>query len=195
MDVAHVVMIVCVLVFTATAAICDIRTKRLPNALTVPAFVAALVFALVSGAVDSGIAGAGNQFLWALAGFGTGFGFLFVLWLIGGGGGGDVKFMGALGAWLGAWLTLQVLLISTVIVACGALFVLAWEFCRLGVSGAQRRYLSPSGRQQALAKAQKEHKDQARQKVAVGRRLMPFGVPVALATWMVLVFTELLPRQ
>ena len=104
MDWTTTVFLVCVAAFTALAAGFDLRTKKLPNRLTVPALVAAFVF---HGATS----GSSGQ-LTALAGFATGFGILLVLWIVGGGGGGDVKLMGALGAWLGPQGTLAVFLIS-----------------------------------------------------------------------------------
>jgi len=76
----------------------DYRTHRVPNLLN--ALLAA-----------SGIAAQGFIWGWsgvgqALAGMGVGFGLLFGLWLVRGMGAGDVKFMAAIGAWLGPELTL-----------------------------------------------------------------------------------------
>jgi prepilin peptidase CpaA len=105
----------CVLVFTITALIWDARTRKIPNVLTVPAFCLGLLFHLVNGFWLAGFTGALAGVLFALKGFALGFGLLLILWFIGGGGGGDVKFMGALGCWLGAWTTLQVLVVSSVL--------------------------------------------------------------------------------
>ena len=169
----------CVVVFTAVAAVCDLRTKRLPNILTVTALGCALLFHLVAGALEGGWAGMGRHLLLSLGGFCTGFGILLVLWLIGSGGGGDVKFMAALGAWLGAWLTLEVFLVSAMLVAGGSILVLAWEFCRLGMRRSRERYFEQGGR---TGDGKKVSETQRR----VHRRLMPFGVPAAIATWLVL---------
>ncbi len=110
---------------TATALATDLRWRRIPNKLTVPAFVAALVFYT---------AAYGQPGLWfALAGFLLGFGMLLVLWLLGGGGGGDVKLMGALGAWLGWRQTLYVLIASTVLVAVGAVVFMFIEWLARGL--------------------------------------------------------------
>lgn len=182
METGRIILLVCIVVFTALAAVCDVRTKKLPNALTVPAFVAAIIFHLCYGLVTAGFGGAGHQLLFALGGFATGFGILLVLWLIGSGGGGDVKFMGALGAWLGPVLTVEVFLVSAAIVVLGAMGVLVWEFCRLGIRRSRERYLESRG----PGAGSPERRTR--------RRLMPFGVPAALATWLVLVVTEVVGR-
>ncbi len=177
----RVILVICVVAFTAIAAVCDWRTKKLPNKLTVPALGAALLFHLIYGAVQGGAVGAGQQLLFALAGFGTGFGILFVLWIIGGGGGGDVKFMGALGAWLGAALTFQVFLVSAALIAVGSIAVFAWGFIDKGLIQTRSRYLEPGREARSEAEQQRQR---------VRRRLLPFGVPAALATWLVLFFSE-----
>ncbi|MEO8493452.1 MAG: A24 family peptidase [Planctomycetota bacterium] len=177
----RIILVVCVVAFTALAAVTDWRFKKLPNKLTVSAFVAALLFHLIYGFASNGALGAGQQLLFALAGFGTGFGILFVLWLIGGGGGGDVKFMGALGAWLGAVLTFQVFIVSAILIAFGGILVFAWGFIDKGMMRTRERYLEKN-------EEPRNENDQQRQRVR--RRLMPFGVPAALATWVVLFFSE-----
>ena len=183
METGRVVFIVCVVAFTAIAAVCDLRTKRLPNVLTVVALTCALLFHGIFGLVDGGFAQATWQLLFALAGFATGFSILFVLWLMGSGGGGDVKFMGALGAWLGAAATLKVFLVSAGLIVVGAIGVLVWEFCRLGMGRTKTRYLD----REPLRSATNPEKA-ARQ--AQRRRLLPFGLPAALATWLVLAMSS-----
>jgi len=181
----RIILVVCVVTFTALAAVTDWRLKKLPNKLTVTAFVAALVFHLIYGFVRGGAVGAGQQLLFSLSGFGTGFGILFVLWLIGGGGGGDVKFMGALGAWLGAVLTFQVFIVSALLIGVGGILVFARGFIDTGMMQTRARYLEKS-------EQPRSESDQQRQRVR--RRLMPFGVPAALATWVVLFFSEFLMK-
>jgi prepilin peptidase CpaA len=122
MQALSIVYYVCLFIFTSAALVWDARVRKIPNVLTVPAFCLALVFHVLSGFGKLGLRGAlgsvgngGDGLLFALGGFAVGFGLLLILWFIGGGGGGDVKFMGALGGWLGAWTTLQVLVLSSLI--------------------------------------------------------------------------------
>jgi Flp pilus assembly protein protease CpaA len=80
------------LVLCAAAAAIDLRTHRIPNALTLPALAAGLLMAATGGAYD--LAGAAIAAL-LLGG-------LFALFaLVGGVGWGDAKLMAAVGALLG----------------------------------------------------------------------------------------------
>lgn len=74
----------------------DLKSRRIPNALTMSAAVLALLFHSVS----SGSHGA----LLSASGLVVGLGIFFPLFVLGGMGAGDVKLLGALGAWLGPWL-------------------------------------------------------------------------------------------
>jgi prepilin peptidase CpaA len=75
------------------AFVFDVRTRRIPNALTFSAALAGLIFHVASSGQ------AGSQ----LAGGGWVVGLLMLLpfFLLGGMGGGDIKLVAALGAWLG----------------------------------------------------------------------------------------------
>jgi prepilin peptidase CpaA len=168
----------CMFVFTAVALVCDLRTRKLPNVLTVPAFGLGLLFHAVCGFGGWGLPDAGSGLLgaradlgFALGGFGVGFGLMLVLWLIGGSGGGDVKFMGALGAWLGAWITFQVLCVSALFAAAITIVISASGVFQLKRSSAAK----PNGRLQRAG----------RRKAGWGWEV-PFGVPAALGTWCVL---------
>lgn len=85
-----------------TAGAWDLRTRRIPNALTFSAAAAGLLYHVVTGGMESGLASIGGFFVGALP--------LFLQFALGGMGAGDVKLMGALGAWLGPlpafWLVL-----------------------------------------------------------------------------------------
>ena len=99
MDMAGLIAFACVFVFTAVGLVCDLRMRKLPNKLTVPAFCAGLLFHAVYGLWQARL---WEELVFPLGGLPLGFGLILILWFIGGSGGGDVKFMGALGAWLGA---------------------------------------------------------------------------------------------
>jgi hypothetical protein len=92
--------------------------------------------------------------------------------------------MGALGTWIGALSTLQVFILSSVLVAISSIAVLIWEVGRIGVTATKRRYVSAS-----RATAEEEERAPAaafRQKTR--RRLLPYAVPVALSTWLVMAY-------
>lgn len=167
-----VVFLVGVFLTTALAAWSDWRSCRIPNALTVPAFVAGLVYQIVfhgwSGLSDAGLA------------FAVGFGTFFILWMVGGGGGGDVKLMGALSVWLGVKLTLYVMVVSTAFVVLGTLLLMVLSGLRKGLSGTQRRYLAGRGTD-ARTRTSPETTEQRKQ-----RRIMAYAVPLAFATWVIL---------
>jgi prepilin peptidase CpaA len=71
----------------------DIRTRRIPNYLTLATALTGLAY----GLTFHGWAGLGD----GLLGLGLGFGFLLIPYILGGMGAGDVKALAALGAWVG----------------------------------------------------------------------------------------------
>jgi prepilin peptidase CpaA len=82
----------------------DVATRRIPNALTFGAALAALVVhAWVGGWNGAGI---------ALAGWAAGVALFFPVFALGGMGAGDVKLLGAVGAWLGPVAAVWVALYS-----------------------------------------------------------------------------------
>ena len=88
-----IVRTVAVLLVVALAVAFDVRTRRIPNALTFGAAVAAVCLAFSQGGFP-GVTG-------ALAGWLLGAAFFFPFFAIGGMGAGDVKLLAALAAWLG----------------------------------------------------------------------------------------------
>jgi prepilin peptidase CpaA len=80
--------------FLAAAAAIDLRTQRIPNILTLPLILIALVY--------HGISSGTSGLLFSLAGLGAGIGLLLFPYLMGGMGAGDAKLLGAVGAFVGA---------------------------------------------------------------------------------------------
>lgn len=97
----------------------DLRTRRIPNWLTFGAAVAGLVFHVVTGGI-SGVAQ-------GLGGWGTGIALLLAPYALGGMGAGDVKLVGALGAWLGPGDTFWLAMYTGIAGAVMALVVGAWH--------------------------------------------------------------------
>lgn len=82
-----------VLGIAAAAVFFDVRTRRIPNALTLGAALAALAFA----GIHAGWSGVET----AAAGWVVGTAIFFPFFALGGMGAGDVKLLAAVGAWLG----------------------------------------------------------------------------------------------
>ena len=119
---------------------CDLKTRRIPNYLTLSGVLGGLGFQLgyhgLPGLLDG------------LAGLGLGFFLLLGPYLLGGVGAGDVKASAALGAWLGLWrafaffvytglcggLVLIVMLLwqgrLVAQIRTGGIFLLNWVLCR-----------------------------------------------------------------
>jgi prepilin peptidase CpaA len=156
-----------VAVFTAIAAILDYRTKKIPNWLTVSAAVCGLAYAAFT---THGIGP-----VWALAGFAVGFSLLLLPWLLGGGGMGDVKLLAALGVWLGPLYILVAFGLAAILAAFGAIFIMASSAVTDGFSVTKRRYASAGGGSASDGGSPRKV-----------RRVLPFAVPVAISTWLVL---------
>jgi prepilin peptidase CpaA len=94
------------LAVAAAACVTDIRSRRIPNALTFSALAVALI---VHGLLPQGLG-------WSHVTFGAlvGLAVFLPFFMLGGMGAGDVKLMMALGAWLGAGTILRVALYGAV---------------------------------------------------------------------------------
>jgi prepilin peptidase CpaA len=81
-----------------SAAVWDIRTRRIPNALTFGSAIVAVAFHALDAGTVRAVPGA---IAWSAAGCAVGFLLFLPLFLLGGMGAGDVKLLAAMGAWLG----------------------------------------------------------------------------------------------
>jgi prepilin peptidase CpaA len=112
-------MHVAALAVAGIACVFDVRTRRIPNWLTFGAAAAGLVVHLVAGGA--------NGIERSAAGWAVGVALLILPYLLGGMGGGDVKLMGALGAWLGPYDTFWLAMYTGVAGALAAVVVSAWH--------------------------------------------------------------------
>lgn len=162
---------------TVSTAVCDIRFKKIPNKITLPIFGAGLLYQLLFNQLGDGIGKPG--LIDASAAFITGFGMMWILWMIGGGGGGDVKLMGALSVWIGFKPTCLVLVLSTIFVIVGTVGMMAFSVLSQGLFRTKEAYLangqSPNGLPPAAETAVQRQ----------SRRVMGYAPPVALATWVI----------
>ena len=97
----------------------DLRTRRIPNALTFGAAAAGFLF----HGLFSGLAGFG----WSVAGWAVGLLLFLPLFLLRGMGGGDVKLLAAIGAWIGPGTVIWVALFASI---AGGVFALALALTR-----------------------------------------------------------------
>jgi prepilin peptidase CpaA len=88
------------------ACVSDVRTRRIPNALTFSAAIAGLIFHAATG----GWTGAG----WSVAGWLVGALLFFPIFALRGMGAGDVKLLAAVGAWLGPGQIVLVALLTSI---------------------------------------------------------------------------------
>lgn len=171
----QVVFVTGVGLLTSIAAYTDTRFWKIPNKLTMPFFVLGLLYQVAfwgwAGLMDG------------LGGFALGFGTYFLLFMVAGGGGGDVKLMGAVSVWLGVKLTILLMIVSTFIVLIDVFMVTAYKVMRYGTKKWKKQYLA-TGKTDAHGKPVTKAETAAERQA---RRFLPFAVPVAAATWLLMV--------
>lgn len=88
------------------AALVDLRSHRIPNWLTFPAMAVGLALNVITPG--------GEGFLFSIKGLAAGMALLLIPYMMGAMGAGDVKLMGAVGAFLGAEGVFQACIISLI---------------------------------------------------------------------------------
>jgi prepilin peptidase CpaA len=96
---------VAVVALVLLAIYSDLRWRKVPNCLTLPAIVLGFFLNFVGNSW--------NGLIFAFFGLLVGMGLLMLPYILGGMGGGDVKFMGALGAMLGSYSVLNIFLYTS----------------------------------------------------------------------------------
>jgi Flp pilus assembly protein protease CpaA len=143
------------------AAVCDLHKRRIPNILTVPVFVAGIVWA----AWTAGLRGAAESVLACVILAAP----YLVLFLFFGGGAGDAKLMGAIGGWLGIVNGLAVLFcVALTGAAIGTAMVL------MSKTALSPKALSGTTPRASSETAQATFKTAAR----AASRKMPYGVAI-----------------
>jgi Flp pilus assembly protein protease CpaA len=169
-NVPLIVVLSCALV----ASITDVSKFKVYNVLTIPCFFSGLVYGLGTGG-SSGL-------LMALFGALLGLTILLIPYLMGGLGAGDVKFVMAIGTWLG-----PTLLVPAILVGCAATFcyflvfvgrVQGWRGVLQSVQLLALR-LTAFGKSFACVDAYESVQDVARSGNARGR-LIPFSAMVSV---------------
>ena len=108
-----VVPLLVVLIAAAIAVCTDLRKFQIYNSLTIPL--------LISGLVYHGVLNGPGEFASSMLGALLGFGFFMLFYLVGGMGSGDVKLMAGIGAWLGLFLTYDVIFATAI---AGAIYAM-----------------------------------------------------------------------
>jgi prepilin peptidase CpaA len=160
-----------VLVAVTIAAWTDLWNFRIHNALTIPLFAAGIVCQGVIG----GAAGLAAGVLGVLVGCVP----LLVPYVRGGMGAGDIKLMAGVGAWLGPWAVLHVLIVSGLAAGVCTTCLIIWG--RIVASVASSGSIFASAAPSASANSP-QHPDLAAVVSLPNRRrrAIPFGALVAL---------------
>jgi prepilin peptidase CpaA len=181
LDISCVPFVV-VAIAATIAGVVDVRSFRVPNALTVPLLLSGVLF----HGVVNGLAGLQMVFFGLLFGFGV----IFLLYLIGAIGAGDVKLMAAVGAWLGMPATLYVFVVAALATGLYSVAILLREgglrrafivlqiaFLQLAAFG---KHLGAEERVESVVKREDRRK-----------HLVPFAGMVALGVIVVIVLSLL----
>ena len=121
MDLNEIIIFLFLIIILLTASVNDIRFHKIPNWLTYPAVVSAIVY----HTAVNGLAG----FFFSIKGIGVGIAVMIIPYLMGGLGAGDAKLMGSVGGVLGPKNVFIAFLLSAIIGGLYAFTVLALHGC------------------------------------------------------------------
>lgn len=165
-----------VLLALVVAAATDARLRRIPNALVLTIAIAGWA-AAAAGWIPTALHA-------ALLGSLLGVAMLFPLFVIRAFGAGDVKLLGAVGAWVGPSMIVWVVLIAAIL---GGVLAIAWAIAHRAAGGLARDTAFAVGNLAMVGQIGvdtlgeiNEHARRSR------RRSIPYAVPLALATAAVL---------
>jgi prepilin peptidase CpaA len=150
------------------AALSDLRSQRIPNWLTYPGILIAIVYHSIANGPDG--------FLFGLQGLGLGIGILLLPYVMGGMGAGDVKLLGAVGAMLGPRGVFAAFIFSALVGGIYALVVLlgrhgSLRTCLFGMASLSGRFAG-AGRGFSFSETEGQ-----------GKPKLCYGVAIALGTW------------
>lgn len=165
----HLLTLAPMILLLTAAALVDVRTRRIPNALN--------GLLLLTGLASAAFYGSGLTLGQSLAGMAAGFGLTFVLFAINAMGGGDVKLFAALGAWLGALRVTEVFAAAAIV---GMLVVLgqAARDGRLGALFRNSTVIALNAASGDLSAPPEEPRES-------GRQRLPYAVPTLIAVLIV----------
>lgn len=150
------------------AAIIDGLYLKVPNNITFPLIGAGWIWS----AMDGGLSGLG----WSVLGTFVGLSLLYVLHAVGGMGGGDVKLLGAIGAWVYTEHVWNIFVATTIVGAVMAILMVAW-------SGRWSHHFRQSGK--ILGEWFKVRNPDKLYEIASERKptmlLLPYGIPMTIA--------------
>ncbi len=107
MSTLHLLTAAPLVAFMLLAACIDAKSRRIPNWLSIPLLVAGLTNSFLPGHLVTP--------MYSVLGLLAGFGLTFVLFAMDAMGGGDVKFLSAVGAWVGPETVLLIFLVEAII--------------------------------------------------------------------------------
>jgi len=156
----------------------DARDHRIPN----PLCLGLILSGLGMHAALHGWAGVSHS----LGGAATGFGLLFVLWLMHAMGAGDVKYMAGVGAWLGPQMTIGAVIVGVLfggLISVGIIvYQRAWSRVATNMGLLLVKLTSVRTAFGEFASA--------RQLSGHGKAAVPYAIPLTLGAWCVLLLSQ-----